>query len=97
MAYARQRIIRFRSEIKKLIAEIHDYIGQDGSPRDREFRFQRQAFHERCDQAEQLTRQLDSEDDAKNQGAWSLRDGDARRIHESLKLSLDYFRQNERP
>jgi len=96
MAYTRQRISRFRSEIKKLIAEIQDYIPQNGSPRDREFHFQRQAFKERCDQAEQLTRQLDAEDDAKKQSAWSRRDGDARRIRESLKLSLDYFRQNER-
>jgi hypothetical protein len=90
MASSKQRVSRFRSQIRRLIAEIEACMHAGRRDADRECQFQTQAFQERCGQAEQLTSQLDAVT-AKDRTGWSLRDGDAHRIHESLKLSLDYF------
>lgn len=89
---AKDCISRFRDEISKIIAEIEDYIGTGRGTDDREFRFQRRAFRERCDQAENLDKALDS---PQGENEWSLHDGDAHRIQESLQLSLDYFRREQ--
>ena len=94
MGATKDRISRFRAEIRKIIAEIEAYIGVDRGSNDSEFSFQRQAFEERCDQAKDLARSLSSDSSGESRTLWSLRDGDAHRIHESLKLSLDYFRRD---
>lgn len=77
---------RFRSEIVALIAEIENCLGS--APTNRESDLQREAFRERCRQARALVGRLT---EGKN-SEWRLRSGDAHRIHESLKLSLAYFR-----
>ena len=93
-------MVEFGTEIRKLIAEIKSCIkSQRGKSQqdagDREFDLQWQAFGERCDQAKHLTRSLESSGPGEADSQWSLRDGDAHRIEESLKLSLDYFRQHQ--
>jgi hypothetical protein len=91
MASTKSTIAQFRSEIKHLIDEIKSCIHSDRENADREFDLQQQAFRERCNQADDLTTYLGSAPDG-DESRWSLRDGDAHRIEESLKLSLDYFR-----
>jgi hypothetical protein len=90
----RHGLTQYRSEIRNLIAEVRSCIKSQPDSGDREFDLQSRAFRERCDQAGHLTRKLETAvpDEAENQ--WSLRDGDAHRIEESLKLSLDYFRDH---
>lgn len=83
-------IEQFRAEISRLIAEIEAYMRPDVDTGDREFFFQREAFQERRGQAERLTERLASY----RKSQQSLLEGDAHRIRESLKLSLDYFRQS---
>ena len=83
-------IEKFCSEISRLVAEVQALIRTEDNDADRERQFQTQAFQERCSQAEQLTRQLHATD----VGNSMLRDGDAHRIQESLKLSLAYFRRD---
>lgn len=82
------RFSQFRSDIRKLVAEIEKHVWPRSN--EREYRFQYEAFTERCDQAQQL--QVEIADD--EQTHWQLRTGDARRIEDSLRLSLDYFRGN---
>jgi hypothetical protein len=95
MASTKYGIEQFRAEIRNLIAEIRSCIQSQDETRDREFDLQRQAFRERCDQAAHLTRSLESGGPDESEIRWSLRDGDAHRIEESLKLSLDYFRYQQ--
>jgi hypothetical protein len=95
MASTKYGIAQFRTEIRNLIAEIKSCIQSQDELQDREFDLQRQAFHERCDQAHHLTRSLESGQPDESEIRWSLRDGDAHRIEESLKLSLDYFRHQQ--
>jgi len=82
------RFSQFRSDIRKLVAEIERHVrpGRD----DREYRFQYEAFAERCDQAHRLQAEIADDE----QTHWTLRTGDAQRIEDSLRLSLDYFRNN---
>jgi len=82
-------IEQIRSEISRLIAEIETYMRPHGGTADREHFFQREAFQERRGQAERLSERIASY--RKNQQI--LLEGDAHRIKESLKLSLDYFRE----
>ncbi len=77
----------FRSEIAALIAEVEACLGRSHGRSDREYRFQEQAFRERCDQALRLARPGTGQ-----WNDWRLRSGDAYRIAESLRLSLAYFR-----
>ena len=83
-------IKQFRAEISRLIAEIEAYISPDAESENREFYFQREAFQERRSQAERFTNRLESYRESQQ----SLLEGDAHRIQESLKLSLDYFRES---
>ena len=85
---------RFRAEIRNIITEIEACIGLGQGGQDREYRFQRRAFEERCSQAEHLTAALGPAASGNAQTWWLLHDGDAHRVHESLKLSLDYFRRD---
>jgi hypothetical protein len=94
MASTKYGMTQFRSEIGKLIAEIKSYIQMQEDAGDREFDLQWEAFRERCDQANYLTSFLDTKARGDAERQWSLRDGDAHRIEESLKLSLDYFRDH---
>ena len=94
MASRKYGVAEFGTEIRNLINEIKSYIKSQDA-RDREFDLQWQAFRERCDQAKHLTRSLESSGPGEADSQWSLRDGDAHRIEESLKLSLDYFRQHQ--
>lgn len=82
------RFSQFRSDIRSLIAEIENHIRRRPRDDDREHRLQREAFEERCDLAERLEREIAADE----QNQWGLRDGDAQRVHDSLRLSLDYFR-----
>jgi len=77
----------FRSEIAALIAEVEACLGRSHGAGDREYRFQEQAFRERCHQAKHLACS-----DTGQWTDWQLRSGDAYRIAESLRLSLAYFR-----
>ena len=90
MSATPRRFSQFRADIRKLVDEIEKHVRPHrGSPiMDRELGFQYEAFAERCDQAQRL--QAEIADDA--QSYWHLRSGDAKRIEESLRLSLDYFR-----
>jgi hypothetical protein len=92
MAGSKNPIKHFRTEIRKIIAEIEACIRVSRSTPDREYEFQRRAFEERCGQAEQLTTTLEPAASGGAKARWSVRDGDAHRIQESLKLSLDFFR-----
>ncbi|MDH3512600.1 MAG: hypothetical protein OER85_17280 [Gammaproteobacteria bacterium] len=83
-------IEQFRTEISRLIAEIEAYMRPDADTGDREFFFQREAFQERRSQAERLSERLASY----RQSQQPLLEGDAHRIRDSLKLSLDYFRES---
>ncbi len=83
-------IEQFRSEISRLIAEIEAYMRPDMGTGDRESFFQREAFQERRSQAERLSERLASY----RKSQQPLLEGDAYRIQESLKLSLDYFRES---
>lgn len=86
------RFRQFRSDIRKLIDEIEKCVRSERRDSDREYRLQREAFEERCQRAAQLTEQISTDE----QTWWGLRDGDAQRIHDSLRLSLDYFRTERR-
>lgn len=79
---------KFQSDIVALIAEIEACMPAAPKKRDREFSYQHDAFHERCDQAKMLGDRLGMP----NGSEWFMRSGDAYRIEESLKLSLAYFR-----
>jgi hypothetical protein len=94
MASTKYGIAQFRTEIRNLIAEIKSCVNPQRETGDREFNLQWQAFRERCDQADHLAGSLDSEIPGRAESQWRLRDGDAHRIEESLKLSLDYFRDH---
>jgi len=90
MATKDHPVIRFRSDITSLIAEVESCMPAEQPPRDREFGLQREAFRERCRQAKNLANRLGAD----NRFEWCLRSGDAHRIQESLKLSLAYFRRD---
>ncbi len=82
------RFSQFRSDIRQLIDEVEKHLGSRPNAGDREYRLQREAFEERRRNARQLTAQIESNERAQ----WGLRDGDAQRVQDSLRLSLDYFR-----
>lgn len=82
------RFSQFRSDIHGLIAEIEHHIRRRPLGVDREFRLQCEAFEERCLRAECLEQEIAADE----QTQWGLRDGDAQRLQDSLRLSLDYFR-----
>ena len=82
-------IEQFRTEIDRLIAEIEAHMRPEMETGNRESTFQREAFQERRSQAERLTKRLASY----RKSQQPLLEGDAHRIQESLKLSLDYFRE----
>jgi hypothetical protein len=82
------RFNQFRSDIRQLIDEVEQHLSARPNASDREYRLQREAFEERRSNARQLTAQIESNE----QIQWGLRDGDAQRVHESLRLSLNYFR-----
>lgn len=84
------RFRQFRSDIRKLIAEIEKHVCRRPGNPDREFDMQREAFEERCERAQRLTDEIAADE----QNQWGLRDGDAQRVHDSLRLSLDYFRSD---
>jgi len=84
------RFSQFRTDIRKLIAEIENYVGATPRAGDREYRLQREAFEERAQRAQQLAEEISTDE----QTRWGLRDGDARRAEASLRLSLDYFRSD---
>jgi hypothetical protein len=90
MSAARFRFKQFRADIRQLIAEIERYVGGRRARADREFRLQCEAFEERRDKAHQLAEEIETDE----QTMWGLRDGDAQRVHDSLRMSLDYFRQD---
>ena len=82
------RFREFRSDIRKLIAEIEQHIRRRPPAKDREYSLQREAFEERVERAERLADEISVDE----QALWGLHDGDAQRVHDSLRLSLDYFR-----
>lgn len=77
----------FQSETAALIAEVEACLIRSREQRDREYRYQKQAFRERCEQARRLARR-----DTGRWTDWQLRSGDAYRVTQSLRLSLAYFR-----
>ena len=79
---------QFAADITRLIAEIEACIQLQGGLGEREARLQRLVFQERRRQAEGLAARLSA-----GTAQWLHLDGDARRILDSLALSLDYFRQ----
>ena len=80
---------QFTADVTRLIAEIEACIQLHGGLREREAHLQRLAFQERRRQAEYLAARLSA-----GTAEWLHLDGDARRILDSLALSLDYFRQH---
>lgn len=88
MAHSPTRFSQFRSDIRTLIEEIEKCVSAKPRHADREYRLQRAAFEERCEQARRLTEEIQADE----QTWWNLRDGDAQRVQESLRLSLHYFR-----
>jgi len=82
------RFSQFRADIRKLIAEIENYVRATPRPADREYRLQREAFEERAERAKRLAEEISTDEKT----WWGLRDGDAQRAEDSLRLSLDYFR-----
>ncbi len=78
---------QFESDIVALIAEIEACMPAAPKKRDREFRYQSEAFHERRQQAKMLADRLGMVDSSE----WFMRSGDAYRIEASLKASLAYF------
>jgi hypothetical protein len=82
------RFSQFRSDIRRLVAEIEKYVRVQPRDPDREYRLQCEAFQERRDHASRLADEISADE----QTQWRLHDGDAQRIHDSLRLSLDYFR-----
>ena len=78
----------FNSNIAALIAEIESCLNVSRPYADRESRLQREAFRERSRQARNLARRLASASEQE----WSQRSGDAHRIQQSLRHSLQYFR-----
>jgi hypothetical protein len=90
MSSAANFIEQFRADISRLISEIETCMGPAKDPENREFTFQREAFRERRHQAQRLSKRLA----ACRESQQTLLEGDAYRIHESLKLSLDYFRDS---
>jgi len=84
------RFSQFRAEIRNLIAEIEKHIRAQPADADREYSLQREVFDERCNRADQLTDEIAADE----QTRWGLHDGDAQRLHDSLRLSLDYFRHD---
>jgi hypothetical protein len=88
MATTKFPITQFRCDIAALIAEIETCLGS--APPNRESDLQREAFRERSHRAEELSGRLADP----HRSEWSRRSGEAHRIHESLKLSLAYFRNH---
>jgi DNA-binding transcriptional MerR regulator len=88
MSRSTKFIRQFRTEVGRLIAEIEACMRHDSDSGNRELDLQREAYEERRDQAERLSRRLASYRESQQ----FLLEGDAHRIQESLKLSLDYFR-----
>ncbi len=86
------RFRQFRADIRRLIAEIENYMRAKPQASDREYNLQVEVFEERCDHAERLAQEIAMDE----QTMWGLRDGDAQRLHDSLRLSLDYFRPDGR-
>ena len=86
------RFRQFRSDIRRLIAEIENYVQATPPASDREYSLQVEVFEERCNHAERLAQEIATDE----QTLWGLRDGDAQRLHDSLRLSLDYFRPDGR-
>jgi hypothetical protein len=82
----------FSSKIAALIAEIEACLGTSEPSADREARLQREAFLDRSQQARNFARRLASASEQE----WSRRSGDAHRIHQALRHSLDYFRHHGR-
>lgn len=82
------RFSQFRTDIRQLIDEVEQHLSARPSAGDREYRLQREAFEERRNNARQLTAQIESDE----RKQWHLRDGDAERVQESLRLSLHFFR-----
>jgi hypothetical protein len=81
---------QFQTDIGQLIAEIEACIPADQASKDRESRFQIEAFQERA----RLARRLAERVARANGPQWQYMDGDAHRIREALKLSRSYFRPN---
>lgn len=79
---------QFRADISRLITEIEACMRPAEDPQNREFSFQQEAFQERRNQAKRLSKRLAM----CRKSQQPLLEGDAHRIHESLKLSLNYFR-----
>ena len=82
------RFRQFRAEIRQLIDEVEQHMRGRPPGRDREYLLQRKAFEERREHARRLTAEIERDE----QNLWGLRDGDAERARESLRLSLDFFR-----
>jgi hypothetical protein len=81
---------QFSTEISRLIAEIEACMQPAEDRENREFSLQQEVYQERRNQAQRLSRRLA----ACRKSQQPLLEGDAYRIHESLKLSLDYFRDS---
>ncbi|NND35758.1 MAG: hypothetical protein HKN81_01370 [Gammaproteobacteria bacterium] len=86
------RFRQFRADIRRLIAEIENCMHARPQESDREYSLQVEVFEERCNHAERLAQEIAKDE----QTLWGLRDGDARRLQDSLRLSLDYFRPEGR-
>ena len=82
------RFNQFRSDIRQLIDEVEKHLRHQPTADDREYRLQREAFEERRNKAHDLTAQIETDEPTQ----WGLRDGDAKRVHDSLRLSLNFFR-----
>ena len=92
MSASPSRFRQFHADVRRLIAEIENYMSAKPQDEDREYSLQREVFEERCDRAKQLTEEIAADE----QAMWGLHDGDAQRLQDSLMLSLDYFRTDGR-
>lgn len=81
--------LEFRNEIETLIAEIDACIPDASVASDREHELQEQVYRERCSQARSLSEMLIAHGGQR----WAQLDGDAHRIREALRMSLDFFRR----
>ena len=82
------RFNQFRSDIRQLIDEVERHLRTRPGTDDREYRLQREVFEERRNHAQDLTAQIETDEPTQ----WGLRDGDAKRVQDSLRLSLNFFR-----
>ena len=90
MSESSSRFSQFRSDIRRLVTEIEKCVSVQPRDSDREYCLQREAFEERRDHASRLAEEISADEHTQ----WRLHDGDAQRIHDSLRLSLDYFRHD---